>query len=231
MGSYASQHRVIAIDGPAASGKSSVARKLARQLGFIYVNSGAIYRAITWHLLQNGIGSEESERIAVALDSVEFACVVQDGEACIVVDRVSPAEHLRDDRVNESVSRVSKIPRVREIVSQRLHDCAERHDVVIEGRDIGSVVFPGTQFKFYIDASPAVRLQRRAAQGERDEITVRDRDDVSRAVSPLVKAKDAYAIDTSCLTVDQVVTEILMRLEQLGLPIGDVQITNRAIGE
>src|SRR5438552_13046176 len=232
MGSYASQHRVIAIDGPATSGKSSVARKLARQLGFIYVNSGAIYRAITWHLLQNRIWPEEGERIiAQALDSAALACIVQDGEARIVVDEVNPAEHLRDDRVNESVSRVSKSPRVREMVSERLHDCAEGHDVVIEGRDIGSVVFPDTPYKFYIDASPEVRLQRRAAQGERDEITIRDRDDVSRAVSPLVKAKDAHAIDTSNVTVEQVVMEIMMRLEQLGLPISDVQITNRALGE
>src|SRR4029077_437078 len=107
MGSYASQYRVIAIDGPAASGKSSVARKLARQLGFIYVNSGSIYRAVTWHLLQNGIRPEEGERIAKALDPAVLACVVQDGEARVVVDEVDPAEHLRDDRVNESVSRVS----------------------------------------------------------------------------------------------------------------------------
>src|SRR5216110_3054253 len=201
MGSYASQHCVIAIDGPAASGKSSVARKLARQLGFVYVNSGAIYRAITWHFLQNKIRPEESERIAESLDSAALTCVVREGEARIVVDDVDPALHLRDDRVNESVSRVSKLPRVREIVSQRLHASAE------------------------------VRLQRRAAQGERDEITVRDRDDVSRAVSPLVKAKDAHVIDTSYVTVEQVVTEIITRLEQVGLPISDVQITDRALGE
>ena len=231
MGSYTSHHCVIAIDGPAASGKSSVARMLARQIGFIYVNSGAIYRAITWHLLQNGVRLEESNRIAEALDLAALRCVVRDGEARVVVDEVDPAGHLRDDRVNESVSRVSKSPRIREIVSQRLHDCAERRNVVIEGRDIGSVVFPDTPYKFYIDASPDVRLQRRAAQGERDEITIRDRDDVSRAVSPLVKAKDAHAIDTSNVTVEQVVTEIMMRLEQLGLPISDVQITNRALGE
>ena len=117
MGSYASQHCVIAIDGPAASGKSSVARKLARQLGFVYVNSGAIYRAITWHFLQNKIRPEESERIAESLDSAVLTCVVREGEARIVVDDVDPAVHLRDDRVNESVSRVSKLPRVREIVS------------------------------------------------------------------------------------------------------------------
>jgi len=222
---------VIAIDGPAASGKSSVARKLARELGFIYVNSGAIYRAVTWHVLQNGIRPEEADRIAGALDSVALSCVVRDGEARIIVDDVDPAQHLRDDRVNESVSRVSKLPRVREIVSERLHDCAEQHDVVIEGRDIGSVVFPDTPYKFYIDASPEVRLQRRAAQGERDEITIRDRDDVSRAVSPLVKAKDAYLIDTSQVTVEQVVTEIITQLEPAGLPMGGIQITNRALGE
>jgi cytidylate kinase len=231
MGSYASQSRVIAIDGPAASGKSSVARKLARQLGFIYVNSGAIYRAITWHLLQNRIWPDEEERISEALGSVALACVVRDSEARIVVDDVDAAEHLRDDRVNECVSRVSKLPRVREIVSEKLHDCAEGHDVVIEGRDIGSVVFPDTPYKFYIDASPEVRLQRRAAQGERDEITIRDHDDVSRAVSPLVKAKDAHLIDTSQVTVEEVVMQIMLRLEQAGLPIGDVQMINRAIGE
>src|SRR5712675_1836869 len=218
MGSYASGHRVIAIDGPAASGKSSVARKLARQLGFIYVNSGAIYRAITWHLLQNRIWPEESERIAQALDSAVLACIVRDGEARIVVDEVNPAEHLRDDRVNESVSRVSKSPRVREMVSERLHDCAEGRDVVIEGRDIGSVVFPNTPYKFYIDASPQVRLQRRAAQGERDEIAIRDRADSLRPVSPLIIAKDAHVIDTSHLTIQQVIDEIMGLLKKMGLP-------------
>ena len=231
MGSYGSDHCVIAIDGPAASGKSSVARKLAQQLGFIYVNSGAIYRAITWHLLQGKIRPEESDRIGEALESVTLNCVVREGEARIIVDSVDPAGHLRDDRVNESVSRVSRLPRVREMVSRRLHDCAEGNNVVIEGRDIGSVVFPNTPYKFYIDASPDVRLQRRAAQGERDEIAIRDRDDVSRAVSPLVKANDAHEIDTSHVTVEQVVTEIMTQLEKLGLPMSDVQITNRARGE
>src|SRR5256714_8942148 len=219
MGSYASQHCVIAIDGPAASGKSSVARKLARQLGFVYVNSGAIYRAITWHFLQNKIRPEESKRIAESLDSAVLTCVVRDGEARIVVDDVDPAVHLRDDRVNESVSRVSKLPRLREIVSERLHDCAEGRDVVIEGRDIGSVVFPETPYKFYIDASPEVRLQRRAAQGDRDEIAIRDRADSLRPLSPLIIAKDAHVIDTSHLSIQQVIDEIMGLLKKMGLPI------------
>ena len=234
MGSYASQRRsdrVIAIDGPAASGKSSVARELARRLGFIYVNSGGFYRAITWYLLQKNIGLEESDCIA-ALDAATLTCTVQDEESRILVDNVDPADHLRDDRVNENVSRVSRLPRVRQIVSQKLHDCADGHDVVIEGRDIGSVVFRDTLYKFYIDASPEVRLQRRAAQGERDEIAIRDHDDVSRALSPLVIATDAQVIDTSHVTIEQVVNEIIIRLAKLGLAIGDLPLTkSRSLGE
>jgi len=229
MGSHASHRRsgrVIAIDGPAASGKSSVARELARRLGFIYVNSGGFYRAITWYLLKKNIRPEENDRISAALDSAAFTCTVQDSESRILLDDLDPADHLRDDRVNERVSRISKLPQVRQIVSRKLHDCADGHDVVIEGRDIGSVVFPDTPYKFYIDASPEVRLKRRAAQGERDEIVMRDRDDVSRTVSPLVTAKDAHVIDTSHVTIEQVVNEILKQLEQKGLPSSDVHITN-----
>jgi cytidylate kinase len=138
---------------------------------------------------------------------------------------MDPANHLRDDRVNETVSRVSRLARVRQIVSQKLHDCATARDVVIEGRDIGSVVFPDSPYKFYIDASPEVRLKRRAAQGERDEIAIRDHDDVSRTVSPLVIAADASVIDTSHVTIEQVVNEILAQLEQKGLPSSDVHIS------
>ena len=235
MGSHAFQRhsdRVIAIDGPAASGKSSVARELAGRLGFIYVNSGGFYRAITWHLLQKNIRPEENDRVAVALDAVTLTCTVQDNESRILVDVIDPADHLRDDRVNERVSRVSRLPLVRQIVSQKLHDCADGHDVVIEGRDIGSVVFRDTPYKFYIDASPEVRLQRRAAQGERDEIAIRDHDDVSRALSPLVIATDAQVIDTSHVTIEQVVDEIIIRLKKLGLAIGDPPLAkSRALGE
>jgi len=222
MGLHASQrdfHRVVAIDGPAASGKSSVARELARQLGFIYVNSGAVYRAITWYLLEKGIGAEDSNRIAQALESAAITGRIQDSESRILVDNVDPANHLRDDRVNESVSRVSKLPLVRQIVGQKLHERARNHDMVVEGRDIGSVVFPETPYKFYVDASPEVRLRRRAAQGERDEITMRDQADFSRSVSPLIIAKDAHVIDTSHLTIEAVVNEIVVRLKQKGLQV------------
>jgi cytidylate kinase len=210
-------HRVIAIDGPAASGKSSVARRLARQLGFVYVNSGAIYRAITWHILREKIHPEESNRIAGALQAVKINRRLQDNESRILIDDVDPGEHLRDDCVNESVAGVSQFPVVRQIVSAKLHEDAQSHDLVVEGRDIGSVVFPSTPYKFYIDASPEVRLQRRAAQGGRDEIAIRDRVDSSRAVSPLVVAKDAHVIDTSHLTIQEVINEIVGVLKKMGL--------------
>ena len=210
-------HRVVAIDGPAASGKSSVARALARRLGFVYVNSGAIYRAITWYLLNKDIHTDDTQRVAQALQSAAITCRIQDSESRMLVDEIDPADHLRDDRVNESVAHVSRLPLVRQIVGQKLHEYARSHDVVVEGRDIGSVVFPETPHKFYVDASREVRLRRRAAQGERDAITLRDQADLSRSVSPLVTAKDAYVIDTSHLTIEKVVCEILVRLKEMGL--------------
>ena len=214
-----SSHRVVAIDGPAASGKSSVARTLARRLGFAYVNSGAIYRALTWHILQKEIDTRDAFRVTQAVESAQVACYLQSNESRILIDNVDPTDYLRNDRVNESVSHVSSVARVREIAVQKMRDCTRNHDVVMEGRDIGSVVFPDTPYKFYVDASPDVRLRRRAAQGERDEIKMRDQADSSRSVSPLVIAQDAHVIDTSHLTIEGVVNEIIARLEQNGLHV------------
>jgi cytidylate kinase len=214
-----STHRVVAIDGPAASGKSSVAQRLARRLGFAYVNSGAIYRALTWHILQNGIDTREADRVIQAVESARIACHLQNDESRILIDNVDPTDYLRNDCVNESVSHVSSVARVREIAVQKMRECARNHDVVMEGRDIGSVVFPNTPYKFYVDASPEVRLRRRAAQGERDEIRMRDHADSSRPLSPLVVAQDAHVIDTSHLTIEGVVNEIIARLERNGLHV------------
>jgi cytidylate kinase len=133
-----------------------------------------------------------------------------------LIDNVDLTEHLHEDRVNSEVSRVSTVPEVRNVLVQRMRDYANKHDLVVEGRDIGSVVFSDTPYKFYIDASPEVRAQRRAAQGHRDEIARRDQADSSRAASPLIVAKDAEVLDTSNLTVDQVVDEIVARLKRKG---------------
>jgi cytidylate kinase len=212
-------HRVIAIDGPAASGKSSVARELARRLGFVYVNSGAMYRAVTWIVLERGIDPADKDQIATLITGSRLDGKFVDGEFHLLIDDVDLTQHLHDDRVNAAVSRVSTVPEVRKLLVQRMRDYGTNHDLVIEGRDIGSVVFPDTPCKFYIDASPEVRAQRRAAQGHRDEIAQRDRADSSRAASPLIIAKDAEVIDSSRMSIDAVVDEIISRLRAKNLTI------------
>ena len=214
-----SAHCVIAIDGPAASGKSSVARELARRLNFVYVNSGAMYRAVTWTVLDHGIYPDDKIAIVKFISSSRLGGKFIDGEFHLLINDVVLTPHLHEDRVNAEVSRVSTVPEVRKLLVQRMRDYAAKHDLVIEGRDIGSVVFPDTPYKFYIDASPEVRARRRAAQGLRDEIAQRDRADSSRAASPLIVTKDAEVIDTSHLTVSQVVDEIVRRLRAKNLTI------------
>ena len=214
-----SAHRVVAIDGPAASGKSSVARQLAGEIGFAYVNSGAMYRAVTWHVLQNAIPVDDGDAVARLVEDTRIDCALDRDGSRILINGVDPEEHLRDDRVNDGVSAVSSVPRVREILVEKMRAYAREHDVVMEGRDIGSVVFPDTPYKFYIDASPEVRLRRRQAQGQRDQIAARDRADSSRRASPLIIAEDAHVIDSSNLTIDGVVGEIIGRLKVKGMEI------------
>ena len=219
MSARESAHRVVAIDGPAASGKSSVARALARQIGFNYVNSGAMYRAVTWHVLKNNVAPGDAAAIVRLLNNTRIDCTLADKGSRILIDDVDPTTHLCDDRVNEEVSLVSSVPRVREILVEKMRVLARDQDVVMEGRDIGSVVFPDTPYKFYIDASPDVRLRRRQAQGLRDQIAARDRADSSRRASPLIIAEDAHVIDSSNLTIEGVVGEIIGRLKMKGMEI------------
>ena len=207
------RHRVVAIDGPAASGKSSVAREIALRLGFAYVNSGAMYRALTWHILEHGIDPSETECVIGSIESAEITCDLQNNESRLLINGIDPVDHLRDDRVNNGVPLVSRIPRVRQILVEKMREYARACDLVMEGRDIGSVVFPDTPYKFYLDASPEVRAQRRAAQGEQDAVAARDYADSSRSTSPLVMAEDAYFIDTSNLAIAQVADEILRELK------------------
>jgi cytidylate kinase len=212
-------HCVIAIDGPAASGKSTVARELARRLGFVYVNSGAMYRAITWYVLEHGFDRTTSDRVPDLVDRAKISCDISGDASRIIIDGVDPTPHLREAQVNNHVSQVSAVPRVRSIVDELMRQCAREYNVVVEGRDIGSVVFPDTPYKFYIDASPEVRRRRRAAEGQRDEIAARDRADSSRVAAPLVIAEDALVIDSSHLTIDGVVGEIIGQLKMKGLPV------------
>jgi CMP/dCMP kinase len=216
-----SEHVVIAIDGPAASGKSSVARSLARRLGFLYVNTGAMYRAVTWHVIRRGVDARDSAAVLELLARSDVRCGIDGVESSITIDGDDPAPHLTEQAVNDNVSAVSTIAGMREFLVARQREYVASHNLVMEGRDIGSVVFPGTPYKFYIDASPEVRAQRRAAQGLLDEIHARDRQDSSRKSSPLTIAEDAEVIDSSHLTIDGVVGEIIGRLKRKGLTVSE----------
>lgn len=210
-------HRVIAIDGPAASGKSSVAHQLAQRLGFVYVNSGAMYRAVTWHVLDRGVDPGDAAAVAHLIEQTNILCDLENKESRILIEGEDVSQHLRDVRVNREVSPVSSVPRVRELLVARMRVYALEHDVVMEGRDIGSAVFPGTPYKFYIDAKPEIRSRRRAAQGQADQIAIRDYADSSRRASPLTIAEDAVVIDSSKLSIVQVVDQIIERLKTSGL--------------
>ena len=211
--------KVIAIDGPAASGKSSVARALARRIGWLYVNSGAMYRAVTWLAVSHGVPCEDAGKVLGLLDTTEFACGIRDGESTILLDGADPDLHLTEPAVNANVSAIASIPEVRRILVEKQRTFAEANDIVMEGRDIGSVVFPETPYKFYIDASPEVRARRRASQGLADTIAARDKIDTTRRTSPLVIAEDAHVVDSSNLTIDGVVGEIVGRLKMKGLAL------------
>ncbi len=215
-------HIVIAIDGPAASGKSSVARALARKLRYIYVNTGAMYRAITWLVVEKGVPPLDLGRVQQLLHFTEVVCGVEDGASTILLDGIDPTPHLVSEAVNANVSAVASIPEVRHLLVKKQRAYAFDHDIVMEGRDIGSAVFPETPYKFYVDASPEVRARRRAAQGLQDSIATRDKVDSSRRTSPLIIAEDAHVIDSSNLTVEGVVGEIFGRLKQKGLPLGEL---------
>ena len=200
--------RVIAIDGPAASGKSTVARMVAERLGMVWVNSGALYRAITWWLVRGG-GLPGDSEAAARLADVDFSCRVEDGGLVVSIDGENPAPFLRQADVNRSVSPVSQLPCVRDAVNTRLRALVRGYACVVEGRDIGTCVFPDIDAKFYVDASPEERARRRGAEGQDDRIAERDRMDSARAIAPLVAADDAVIIDSTTLTPEEVADRII----------------------
>ncbi len=218
METPSSENVVVAIDGPAASGKSTVARTLARRLRFAYINTGAMYRAVTWHALENG-GTEAAEEVIARLQEARLCCVIEDAESQFTINGADPTPHLLTEPVNLNVSRISAIPEVRKMLVALQRESARGRDVVMEGRDIGSAVFPETPYKFYIDASLEVRARRRERQGLLDAIGQRDSQDSSRRTSPLAIAEDSHVIDSSHLTIDGVVGEVIGRLKLKGLAL------------
>jgi cytidylate kinase len=208
----------IAIDGPAASGKSSVARRIADHFGFLFVNSGAMYRAFTWWVLEHQINPEDARAVVALLQETEFECGLHDGQTVIQIKGQKVAEDLqRTEAVNGAVSAVSAIPEVRQILVAEQQRFRRMGDLVMEGRDIGTVVMPDTPYKFYLEASSEIRARRRRAQGIDDDIRARDNKDSSRETAPLRPADDARIIDTSYLSLDEVTRRVIEILEGLGV--------------
>jgi cytidylate kinase len=171
-----------------------------------------MYRAFTWHVLEKKTDPRDTPAVLALLRAMDFQCGLNGAESSLLIDGADPEPHLSEAAVNENVSLIASIPEVREYLVAKQREYAHDHDLVMEGRDIGSVVFPGTKWKFYVDASPEVRAARRARQGYLDEIIARDRRDSSRTASPLMVAKDAQVIDSSNLTIEGVVEEIAGKL-------------------
>ena len=218
-------NKVIAIDGPSASGKSTVAKKVAAGLGYQYVDSGALYRGIAWKAAEVGCDPAKPGEIVAALDRMDVKFFVEAGAVRYRIDGYEPRAEIRTERVSGLVSLAAAIPEVRARVTQWLRDMAGLGNLVMEGRDIGTVVFPGAQAKFYLDASPEERARRRHAElmpaGETadvnrvmDSLKSRDQRDSGRKTAPLKLADDAQVVDTTGLSIDQVVEVILSRTVQ-----------------
>ena len=207
---------VIAIDGPAGAGKSTVGRALAARLELDYLDTGAMYRAMTFAALQRGVPEGDLAEVAAMAPTVSIEI---DGDK-VMVDGIDATRAIRGREVTEAVSQIAANPDVRAVLVQRQREwVAERGGGVVEGRDIGSVVFPDADLKLFVTASPRVRAERRVGEigGNVDEIEAaiiaRDRKDSTRAHSPLTETDDAVVVDTTGMTVEQVVEHILSLMQ------------------
>ena len=211
---------IVAIDGPAGSGKSTSAKLVAQKLNFLYIDTGAMYRAITFLAMKNNF-SDDHDKVTKLAESCTMKLEFIDGKTNIQVDGIDLTSEIRSPEVNSNVSEISKIAGVREALVKKQREMAsENVGVVMEGRDIGTVVFPDADVKIYLTASIDERSQRRAKefaeQGKkitiekvRDNLVRRDNIDSTRKISPLSKAEDAIEVDTSYVTVEEQVQIIL----------------------
>jgi cytidylate kinase len=223
MTAQAPSHIVIAIDGPSGVGKSTVAKRLAQCLGYWYVDSGALYRAVGWAVHACGVPFDDCGAIVELLERTSIKLRCQDGQSEVWVGGKNITFQLRGEEVGKAASAVATMPAVRRIITARLRQVCCQVDVVIEGRDIGTVVFPEATVKFFLDASLVVRGQRRFREMRQagqemtlgqvvQAVTARDTQDRTRAAAPLRLAVEAHVIDTTDLTVDDVVRIMLSEI-------------------
>jgi cytidylate kinase len=217
---------VVALDGPAGAGKSSVARRVAEQAGFAWLNSGSFYRAVTWAVLEARRDPSDRREVVRTARSMDLSL---DGDGGVTVDGRSVEHLLRSDAVDAWVARHSAIGEVRTAVNRRLRDIAAARDVVVDGRDIATVVFPDAEVKVYLDADVATRARRRHAQGtsrmtlEQIEHSIAERDafDQAKPEAPLAVAPGAIRLDTSHLTIGEVCEKVIEAIRVKKLSLGD----------
>lgn len=208
---------IIALDGPSGSGKSTIANLLADKLKISYLNTGSMYRALTLYFLENNIKKSENIDIKI-LKKIN----IDINEDKVFLNGKDVSQEIRDKEVTENVSWVSSIPVVREYLVEMQRKISKNKSIILDGRDIGTVVFPDAKYKFYLDASSFVRAKRRLEQNEIDksfeeikkDIEKRDYLDSHREISPLKKAEDAIEIDSSDLTIDQTIEKILEKMDK-----------------
>jgi cytidylate kinase len=206
-------HPVICIDGPAASGKSTVARLVAKDLGFVYVDTGAMYRAFTFLTLEAGHDPTSREHIRQLLAKVDFHAEIRHGEIALRDGKRDLTPFTRLPEVNAAVSPVSALPELREYLVNVQRKLRLSAPLVMEGRDIGTVVCSDSPHKFFIDACPKVRAERRHKQGESDNLAARDKQDSSRAAAPLIRAADAVPLDSGTADARSLADLIVSRVK------------------
>lgn len=210
---------VVAIDGPGASGKSTVSRAVAAALGFAYVDTGAMYRTLAWYCLKAGVPLKDPKAVASACRRWKTRLYLEQtpaSEVALLVEGYRPKEEIRSKEVSAAASDVAVVGAVRTWMKQKQRDCIQFGNLVMEGRDIATNVFPETDFKFWLDASPAERVRRRQAQGVDENLAARDRQDSQRAAAPLMVGLGAVRIDTTGRPVEEIVNEIVGRVRSEG---------------
>jgi CMP/dCMP kinase len=205
---------VIAIDGTSASGKSTNAKLVAKALGFVYVDTGAMYRTLAWHCLRHKVDIQNSKAVAAACRRWRATLECVEGHVHLRVDGYYPEKEIRTAEVSAAVPHVAAVPNVREWMKKRQRECVQFGNLVMEGRDIGTNVFPDTDFKYYLDAHIEERSRRRAAEGVQENLAARDLRDSQRATAPLMIALGAKVINNSQMTAEQTSSTIIEDIKQ-----------------